>query len=232
MTTILLSLLLLNSGGFPNADQTPDPKNQCVGAVTCDSTFVVTVHRSLPPFHCRLIEREDTTRKYTSWSYEIQVFQEGSANHTQVICGKSRSPFDMMSLEEYPGIEFLDVNFDGYLDIKMFNNRAMNGVNAGYAIYLFRPQNRSFAYSEIYSGVFGGTSFNLDPAKKEIRSAGELGCMGRCWSEDTYKVQGDTLILIKSIHQDQDDDNPGGFVLIKEEMIGGKMTVVSKEKVP
>jgi hypothetical protein len=205
--------------------------NTCKGSVTYDSTIVVSINKSLPDFYIHLVEREDTSGEFSEWNYELSFSTSLNGPVTQTICDESGSPFTMMEEEQYPGIEFIDLNFDGYLDIKMFNNRAANGVNAGYAAYLFDSLTRQFIHSETFSDILGGTGIELDSAKHEITSTGELGCLGGCWSIDTYKVQGDALILIGREHQDQDMDHPGDFLLIKEEMLNGSLTVVSKERV-
>ena len=203
----------------------------CRGHITFDSTYVISINKSLPKYYISLIEREDTSGKYTGWNYELLFRTEVNGQIEQSICGESDSPFDMMSDEEYPGIQFIDLNFDDYLDIKMFNNRSANGVNAGYAVYLFSPLNHGFKYSKAFSAILGGTGINLNPSKHEIISSGELGCMGGCWSTDTYKVQDDSLILIKRVHQDRDPNNPGKFILITEEMRNGKLIIISKKGV-
>jgi hypothetical protein len=206
-------------------------QNICKGSITYDSTLVVSINKSLPKYYVHLIEREDTSGEYNEWNYTLSFRISANGPITQTICDESGSPFTMMEVEKYPGIEFIDLNFDGYLDIKMFNNRAANGVNAGYAAYLFDPLTRQFIHSESFSDILGGTGIELDSEKHEITSSGELGCLGGCWSIDTYKVQGDTLILIRREHQDQDMDHPGDFLLIREEMLNGILTVVSKEKI-
>lgn len=222
-----ISIILLSITGLCQASK-PD---SCRGKVTFDSVYVVRVSPALATYYLRLIEREDTTGEYTSWNYELRIrrFVEGPI--LQDICGESGSPFDFMAPDEYPGIEFADLNFDGFPDIKMFNNRAANGINAGYAAYLFNPATEKFSYNEQFSDILGGTGIELDPVKKEITSSGELGCLGRCWSIDTYKVIGDSLILIRRIEQEQDDRHPGEFILVKQEMRNGVLTTISKEKV-
>ncbi len=221
---VLFLLLCPNPSIAANADT-------CRGQITFDSTYVISVNKSLPRYYIRLIEREDTSGKYTGWNYELLIRTKLNGPIEQSICGQSDSPFDMMSDEEYPGIQFIDLNFDDYLDIKIFNNRAANGVNAGYAAYLFSSHSHSFNYSQAFSEILGGTGIELDSSKHEIISSGELGCMGGCWSTDTYQVHNDSLILIKSVHQDQDPEHPGKFILVTEELRGGKLIVISKKSV-
>lgn len=220
------SLLLLFAG--PGRASGID---NCSGKITFDSLYVVSVDKSLPKYYIRLVEREDTTGGYTSWYYEFRIQHSINGPVFQDICGESFSSFDEMDDEDYPGIEFVDLNFDGYLDIKMFDDRAANGVNAGYAAYLFNPATERFSHSRQFSEILGGYDIELDSTKKEITSSGELGCMGGCWSIDTYKVVGDSLVLIKRVHQDQDEEHPGKFVLIKEQMVNGVLTVTSRQEV-
>jgi hypothetical protein len=222
--TCLMYFLSPNTVSAFNSDS-------CKGRITYDSTLIVSINKSLPNFFVHLIEREDTSEEYTEWSYELSFRMGNDKEIMQTICGESDSPFDMMDEYEYPGIEFIDLNFDGYFDIKMFNGRSVNGINAGYSAYLFNPSGRHFIYSEAFSEILAGTGIEINSYKHEITVTGELGCLGLCWSTNTYKVQGDTLILIRSVHQDQDIEHPGDFLLIKEELIDGKLIEVSRMKV-
>jgi len=55
--------------------------------------------------------------------------------------------------------------------------------------------------------------------------------MGHCFSKDTYKVVGDSLVLVKRTHQDQDVSNPDKYLLIQEELVNGVMTVIKQDTV-
>jgi hypothetical protein len=228
MNTFHLSLFLLLFSSFFDLAAIAQGLDTCRGSVTCDTTFLVNIHSSLPPYRVRMIEREDRSDGYPTWCYEIRA-QRDTDSSPQVLIGKSISSFGDMTEEEYPGIQFIDLNFDGYQDIKMFNARAANGVNAGYAVYLFGPIDKMFHYSAKFSEILAGTAFGIDASKHLIYSEGELGCMGRCWSKETYKVAGDSLILIKRISQGQNSEHPGEFVLTVEELVSGKLAVVSKK---
>lgn len=161
---LLTGLFMLSSLNLSLATQ-PDT---CRGIITFDSSYVVHVCSSLPNYYVRLIEREDTTERYKRWFYEFRIQRSVNDTLFQDICGESDSPFDDMNEDDYPGIQFVDLNFDGYLDIKMFDNQAANGVNSGYAAYLFSPIAQKFYRSEQFSDILGGYSVELDPAKKEI----------------------------------------------------------------
>ena len=59
---VLLLLIYPNPCIAANADT-------CRGQITFDSTYVISVNKSLPKYYIRLIEKEDTSGEYTEWKY-------------------------------------------------------------------------------------------------------------------------------------------------------------------
>jgi hypothetical protein len=164
----------------------------CNGKIDYDTTIIVKVHSSLPACHIRLTEKEfkaeHSTGIYTDWCYEIRIRKDNCKHEAQYICGKSLSSFQ----QKYGGgdsdIEFIDYNFDGYIDIGMYSGCSANGMNKRFDIFLFDRMKETFLYSKEFSKILSGTYYEIDPTKREIESAGESGCMGQWWSRNTYRV--------------------------------------------
>jgi hypothetical protein len=202
------------------------------GLITYDTSFVQQINKSLPEYRIRLIEGEDSTADLDKCFYEIHIQHDVDDSIGQIIKAKASIDYDLVDSKHLSDIEFVDMNFDGYLDIKMLNAMSMNGVNVGFAIYLFNPRNSQFIYNDRFSEILGGYSYSLNSSDSTITSEGELGCMGHCFSRDTYKITGDSLLLIRSILQDQDaSGNPDKYLLTKKELVNGVLTVVKQDTV-
>lgn len=202
----------------------------CTGTVTFDSVYAVSISQSLPSYRIRLIERADTSTEYPRWTYEITISQEATQPSAQVICGESNDQFWLVGMDKYPGIEFIDLNFDGFKDIKMFMAMSANGTNKGYDAYVFDPAKRIFTHHAQLSEILDGTFVKLDPQKRRITTGGRGGCGPECWDETTYEVRGDSLVLVREESQDRNAETDELYHVVRE-VINGVLTVVSREKV-
>jgi len=211
--------------------QFSDTTDRCHGSIRLDTTFTVLVHPPSLNAQVRLIEREDRSEGFPFYSYELLITNSTNLGDARRICGRATSPFDGMRDNESPDIEFLDMNFDGYLDIEMFNGRAANGMNVGRDVYLFQPRRGTFTFSQGFADVATGMGFTLRPETKEIECTANLGCMGFCWINETFRVQNDSLFLMRRIRQSSSDDHPGVFLLTKEELVDGKLIMISQQEV-
>ncbi len=229
MNDLTLLLALWAICGQLNLREIPVPKNGSTGVLIRDSTFVVQVNASLKPFYVHLTEREDTTDGYTRWYHEFRVSQDTLGDSAQIINLESNFPFTSLTDGDSPGIEFVDANFDGFKDIKVFGYQPIDASKC-YDIYLFRPLQNKFVYWEPFPHAFCGDKFSFDTDNKQIQRSAWWLVVG-LWSEETYKVQGDTLILIEKILHQPDTDHPGEFLLIKQEMVNDTLTIVSKQRV-
>lgn len=94
---------------------------------------------------------------------------------------------------EYNGheVQMVDVNFDGYLDLRLLDNAGATGNN-WYATYLYHPSSGKFKYhQELYqlSGV------KIDAKNKQIITYDREGFCSECMQY--YKVIADKLFLVK-----------------------------------
>jgi hypothetical protein len=215
--------LLVRSAAAQSADTTE-------ADVRLDTTITVSVHRSLPKYYIHITEADvppDTDEPAMEFmNYEVVVRSRADGLPLQTIKEGALGTFDDASAHDtgpVPGIDFRDVNFDGYLDVEIWGG----GSDASWAIYLFSPQKRQFLKSEELSRL---GYLDLDPGKKEFSSFYQGSCSA-CWVTATYKVEGDKYILIRRETEEPDYEHPGSMLVIKEELINGVLTQVSKESI-
>lgn len=201
----------------------------CDGVVTFDSTYVVTVHESELPRLVRLTQKADTVNRFTKWCYELQIqTNEGDAG-VQVIEAETGSGASFMDTDDDYGIEYVDVNFDGYLDIKLFNFTTPAGRIFGYDIYLFDQEQKSFEYSAAFTHVFEGSLIEINEADKEIVSFSRRGCANECWVETAYRMEESLPVKYRRKSQWDTDQCESGFILKEEKLVDGELKVVKDE---
>jgi hypothetical protein len=205
------------------------------GDIALDTTYTLKLNQSLPFYRIRLVEGEDTAAEIQDY-YKIKIQHGSSDSIIQTIIGEFPSIFH----DEYPDpipdepqdIEFVDLNFDGFLDIKKADAVSANGMTVGYSVYLFNPWDKLFYHNNQISTILGGSYYSLNPTDSTIFSAGETGCMGHCFSRETYKVVHDSLVLIRREQQTREyDGNQDIYIRTEEELVNGVLTIVSKDTV-
>jgi len=93
--------------------------------------------------------------------------------------------------------ELIDVNFDGYPDIKLMTSTSA-GPNAGYTYWLYDLKSGQFQASDI-GDKLSGFDIMPDPKTRTIAANGRASCCE--WETVTYKWAGDTL-RVRSIVND------------------------------
>jgi len=129
--TLLLSLLLLFISCAPKKaikQVLIQKETMSKGTIILDTAFVLQFNKKLPSYRVRLVEGEDSTAELDKCFYEIQIQHDISDSIVQTITGTSSLEYSMIDPNKETGIEFVDLNFDGYLDIKMLNSMGMNGL--------------------------------------------------------------------------------------------------------
>ena len=204
------------------------PKDSPQGQITLDTAYLVTVHPSVPTQVIRLIERIDTTGdRVDRCSYQILVTLERDTVILQSISRHIHASFDMMDVERYPGITFIDANFDGYTDIQMFDDLSMDGQTTAYVFYLFNPKLSRFELDEAFSERFGSNSI-IDPKNQEITVGGGVGCGGRCYEIEKYRLVNSQFTLVERNRVIQNDSTLK-FISTKEVLKGDRLVVVESD---
>ncbi len=113
-----------------------------------------------------------------------------------------------------------DMNFDGYLDMRMTGLVAMNG-NTNYSSWLYNPSLGKFEYNKVLSGL-------VDPyfetEKKQVHSTWKSGYAH--YGHETYLYQDGNYFLIESGTTDMDAEGNEKTTTTKHKIVNGKSVEV------
>lgn len=89
--------------------------------------------------------------------------------------------------------ESLDLNFDGYDDLKVWTETSA-GPNSGYAYWLYDPAKAMFVRQQDLDDKLSGFEVSVDPKTKTIATSSRDSCCA--WSVDTYHWVNDRLMQL------------------------------------
>jgi hypothetical protein len=148
----------------------------------------------------------------------IDVFDVSGAKRIQKIIindnyEESHFDWDIDSFE-YNGheVQMVDLNFDGYLDLRILDNEGATGNN-WYASYIYDRFSGKFKFNKRLSELSG---VRIDASNKQIITYSREGACSECI--EYYKVISDRLFLVKIEWAEIDrrrDDEVGGFGCFK-----------------
>jgi hypothetical protein len=208
---------------------------QSIPNVVYDSTYQVRIQNTLPNYliHFHIIEGKNAagevaclfsiaTRSSIDQKLIDSVFYSKKDFEADYLCHifLSHGDYD----EAKP--KFIDVNFDGYLDIRMVSFQDNFG-NFSYDYLLFNPEQSKYLFNEEFTDVCNNAE--IDASKKQIRvtSTTEKDCPC-CWQQNTYRVQNNHPQLYQTITSELVTVN--GVSKQKqttERLVKGKMTIVN-----
>jgi hypothetical protein len=207
-----------------------NPSRKCTGSIVVDTSYSIQINPSLPIYEVHLLGRDSKDKEgYIHHCYEITISNKNNESEVGVLIGFPSSSFDFQSEEEYPGLSFIDANFDGYLDIKMYDGVSANGQNTAYNFYIFNPKTLKYIYDKPFSEKYGCNSY-IDTSAKEIHTSGIIGCAGNCYVNEVYRSINGQMVLVSRESVDQDPNNPSQLIYSKEELINGVLKIVEREK--
>jgi len=212
---IIFFLLLLLTSTAPVLADWPD---SCYVPAVRDSTYRVLVHPGMKTYFLHLVAGE--------FCFKLFVLRGNDFDTVQVINDFAEG-LRRKDNEFAKELEVVDVNFDGYADLKIYSGESANGMNTGYRFYVFQPDSGSFRFDEHLTEVLGCNPI-IDTKEKIITTGGSNGCVGMCYSNDTYKFIRGKLTLIEEEKQEWTDDNSGRYVRTLEKLQNGIMKVVKK----
>jgi hypothetical protein len=130
----------------------------------------------------------------------IDVLREGSDRPVQRIDGlDTRTPWSA----EAPGVEFVDMNFDGHVDLRLIESRPA-GPNVPYRNWLFDPDSQRFVESPALDEV---ASPSFDAEHRVVRSQWRDGAAR--YGTDTFAWQEGRLVpQLREVHE---ASTPGAF---------------------
>jgi hypothetical protein len=203
-------------------NMTRDISYSCTGEIKIDTVYEERVHPTYPIYQFHLVA-------YYSDCYKLYILNLKANQQIQIIEDQTQTDFFEDNKYEFKkAIEFIDINFDGYLDIKVFE--AENQFNISYRLWIFDPNLNKFIFDEPLTRLVGG-NLNIDVDSKTIKTGGTGGCVGMCYEWDTYQFNSKKLILIEREKQERFDTPDNGsytFVRTLEKLIDGKLKIVKK----
>jgi hypothetical protein len=128
----------------------------------------------------------------------IKVFDTSNGRQIQKIIINNNFPdghfsWDINSFEYNDHtVQLVDINFDGYLDLRLLDNEGATGNN-WYATYLYDPRLKKFKYHKQLSSLSG---VNVDDDSRQIITYERNGWCAE--NREYYKIVKDRLILTKA----------------------------------
>ena len=145
------------------------------------------------------------------------TFSDGRKQHLKI----NGSIMIWMKNEHYPYLKLEDLNFDGHLDLQVFDNAGVTG-NFWYTTWLY-TNGKGFVFSKSLSEV---SSPKRDERKKQIRSYYRFG--GREETITYFQVHGQSILPMKYVfNQSEDCQTSQGCVcrVYKKEFAGKKWRI-------
>lgn len=179
------------------------------------ANFTFKIHPGFPTYRFHLVgNRESNT---------IDRIEVSKGNDTTII--QVLKDFEMEP--PYRGARYFqreDINFDGYVDIKLMNWWGATG-NSGYNYWLFDPRKGRFVFHQELSDLSNPTP---NYKTKRIKTHHGGGMAGNIYDDATYVFENGRLVSIREETQDWVKDKKH-FLRVIRERRNGKMVVVSKK---
>jgi hypothetical protein len=185
------------------------------------ASFSVVINDQLPAFNFKIVgsfsknnsPMEDFIAQY------IEVINPSKKEQQRL---NAKNKFDNdgygwgadFDLEIAALVQFVDLNFDGYLDLRLLNNTGATGNN-WYASYIYDPASGKFKFQSELSKLSG---IRIDGDNKQIVTYSRIGYCEEAM--EYYKVVKDKLVLVKAewteIDRTRDKEmKDGGFGCFK-----------------
>jgi hypothetical protein len=183
-----------------------------------DTTVHVDVGNHIPEFALHLRVALDSTKYEEILVYDIRIGRAGDSTTMHIIRDTSRT-------EMATGLELVDINFDGFLDLQIVSNLDAVG-NRSYHFWTFDSASASFRFNSEFSEALGG-GMVVTPANRQISLGYRVGMGGSAY---TYEVIKGHLKLIEQTSEEEVvvDDTVKTKTTIQK-LVGDSMKVVSEE---
>lgn len=200
------------------SNESPEQRASSPQPAEVIAEYQESIHAGLPEFSFTLKGERPSAEFAPARIQIVEIRRRGEPKASQVIDGiAAEAP-----LERPGAFEVLDMNFDGYGDIRLIEYLPA-GPNIPYRNWLFDNRTGKFEPSpeldKISSAVF-------DAASKKIRSPWRDGAAH--YGEDTYQYVNGEPVLIR--RDERRYTEPGVYRLtVSERVDGGWKTVESKD---
>lgn len=140
-------------------------------------------------------------------------------------------PFEYTT-EEYravlrPKINFVDFNFDGFLDFRIYSAPLSSEKNHVFAYYLYDRQRGDFQFSEILSQT---TNLQVDAENGTIQTFNTTGHDGMVFRSSTYIFRKDEMVELSRQQQDFLPDL-GVYVLEYYQLRNGNFKLIDQDTI-
>jgi hypothetical protein len=190
------------------------------GEVASGPTTRVRIHPSLPEFEFTLIG-DTTGGPGASIRVErIEIRRDSAVEPDQVIGSLAT---DTPMTAEVPALEVLDMNFDGYKDIRLVEFRSA-GPNTAYLHWLFDPPSGRFLESP---GLNDIPSAHFDAVRREIRSDWRDGAARH--GSSIYVFAEGQPVLVRQ--EEKTYQAPGTYLFEVKRLVDGVWRTVEQRQV-
>jgi hypothetical protein len=167
-------------------------------------------------------------------AFQVKIINTGMNSPVkEIIIKDSESKKTLQTLTEdrdsifVLNMEFNDYNFDGYLDLYLYDGCAILGNCFG-QVYIYNPGKKLFVRDYAFDEM---TSIWTDQEKKEVYSFNQC-CAGASSSTATFKYSGGKLYRSKEVNMDYDGKSKFIYNIFEynsEGKVINKKTVESEE---
>jgi hypothetical protein len=207
LTLAVFLLAVCNSYSFEFASIRPDTTYDLINFYECQNDTVIyrKIHKDIPAFAFQV-------KIINSYMYspvkEIVIKDSESKKTIQTLNSERDSLFVI-------NMEFNDYNFDGYLDLYLYDGCAILGNCFG-KIYTFDPMKKEFVYNKAFEEM---TSVSVNKDKKEIYSFNQC-CAGASSTYAVFRYSGGKLYKFKEINKDYDGKSKFIYVITEYDKNG------------
>ena len=188
-----------------------------------DSVKVIKINPIISPLSFHI----SAEKYYSDDVYEKSFFVIYISSHKNQI---NQTIIDSTDTEYFKNIIFIDVNYDGYLDIGIPGLGDID--NIAYNFWIFNNAQNKFVFDSQYSDLFN-PEFNTKDSTIISFVASRMNALP-VFEKEKYKVISNNLVLIYSEDSTVESDNLTGknyWIRTKSELVNGKMETTEIEKI-
>lgn len=188
----------------------------------------IKINQNYPAYYFYQFRHDDSSRTY----FDSILVVDNKKQKIQNISFKGtiaeENYYKLPDIGE-PAFDFLDLNFDDYLDLRFYSNSGGRNYYCDY--WLFNPKSKKFIYSSKLSDV---ANLQVDTSKNKLFSYYYTGFNE--YEYEVYKlINNNPIIVVKEIvYRDWDDNldkiSPENYTKEIYRRKNGKLTLISKKR--
>ena len=182
-----------------------------------DTTYMVRINRTIPEF----IAHFKMTKLPPDDKIQYLIELRNSTDSSLFL-----SIIDTVDFCWGAHIDLIDINLDGYLDVKLVSGESPAYADQSYRFWIFDQKKHRYLHNEEFSNIYG--QFVIDSLRKTITCTFRDNC-SMCTTQDVYKLSSNHLRLVEHQWDERIGEDENGVMTVKttiERLIEGKMTVV------